>query len=76
MARNQRLRCDPSKRTELDELSPATVGSQLDAGNRNDDVLAYVGLWLGDAGPILAERLAGKAASGVSVRSDNGRIGR
>jgi hypothetical protein len=50
------------------ELSPATVGSLLDAANRNVDVLAYAALWLWDAVPNFAERLAMKASSGVSVR--------
>jgi hypothetical protein len=50
------------------ELSPATIGSLLDAATRNVDVLAYAALWLWDAVPNFAERLATKASSGVSVR--------
>lgn len=50
------------------ELSPGTVGSLLDAASQNVDVLAYAALWLWDAVPNFAERLAAKASSGVSVR--------
>jgi len=50
------------------DLSPATIGSLLDAAIEHIDVLAYAALWLWDAVPGFAQRLADKAASGVNVR--------
>ncbi len=50
------------------ELSPATVGSLLDAAREHVDILAYAGLWLWDTVPNFAERVADKAAGGVAVR--------
>lgn len=50
------------------ELSPATVGSLLDAAQHHIDVLAYAALWLWDSVPNFAGRLAEKASRGVSVR--------
>lgn len=50
------------------ELSPATVGSLLDAAREHVDILVFAGLWLWDTVPNFAERTAHKAASGVTVR--------
>ena len=50
------------------ELSPATVGSLLDAAKDHVDVLAYAALWLWDTVPDFAERVARKIGEGVSVR--------
>lgn len=50
------------------ELSPATVGSLLDAAVHHIDVLAYAALWLWDSVPAFAARLAEKAEKGVQVR--------
>jgi hypothetical protein len=50
------------------ELSPATVGSLLDAANEHVDLLAYAALWLWDSVPGFAERLASKASNGTRVR--------
>jgi transcriptional regulator with XRE-family HTH domain len=54
--------------TTRKELSPATIRSLVDAANEHIDVLAYAALWLWDAVPRFAERLAEKASSGVAVR--------
>lgn len=50
------------------ELSPATISSLLDAATEHIDVLAYAALWLWDAVPDFAQRLAEKASGGVHVR--------
>lgn len=50
------------------ELSPATVGSLLDAAIEHIDVLAYAGLWLWDSVPGFAARLGEKANEGVQIR--------
>jgi hypothetical protein len=50
------------------ELSPATIGSLLDAASDHVDVLAYAALWLWDTVPGFAERLADKIAAGTAVR--------
>jgi transcriptional regulator with XRE-family HTH domain len=50
------------------ELSPATIASLLDAATHHVDVLAYAALWLWDAVPDFAERLAKKVSSGTHVR--------
>ena len=50
------------------ELSPATIASLLDAANHQVNVLAYAALWLWDAVPDFAERLAEKLSSGTKVR--------
>lgn len=50
------------------ELSPATVGSLLDAADEQIDVLAYAALWLWDSVPGFADRLASKSSNGAQVR--------
>jgi hypothetical protein len=54
--------------TTRSELSPATIAALVDAASDHIDVLAYAGLWLWDAVPGFAQRLAGKVSSGVKVR--------
>lgn len=50
------------------QLPAATVGSLLDATERQIDVLAYSALWLWDTIPDFAERVQLKMARGASVR--------
>jgi transcriptional regulator with XRE-family HTH domain len=50
------------------ELSPATVGSLLDAAHHQIDVLAYAAIWLWDTVPEFTERLVQKIAGGTKVR--------
>ncbi|MGZ6777811.1 MAG: hypothetical protein ACXVGO_02330 [Mycobacterium sp.] len=49
-------------------LSPATIASMLDAATAHIDLLAYAALWLWDAVPNFAGRVADKASGGTEVR--------
>lgn len=54
--------------TRRAELSPATIGSLLEAAGEHVDVLAFAALWLWDTVPGFVDRLLLKIASGVQVR--------
>jgi transcriptional regulator with XRE-family HTH domain len=54
--------------TTRKELSPATIGSLLDAAQHHVDVLAYAALWLWDTVPEFAERIVEKISRGTVVR--------
>jgi len=54
--------------TTRSEVSPATIASLVEAAIDHIDVLAYAALWLWDAVPGFADRLAEKVSRGVEVR--------
>jgi hypothetical protein len=54
--------------TTRNELSPATIGSMLDASCAHIDVLVYSGMWLWDTVPRFRDRLLNRLAAGAAVR--------
>ena len=54
--------------TSRNELSPAAVGSMLDATIAHVDVLVYSGMWLWDTVPRFHDRLLDRLAAGAAVR--------
>lgn len=54
--------------TTRNELSPATIGSMLDASCAHIDVLVYSGMWLWDTVPRFRDRLLDRLAVGAAVR--------